>query len=185
MQLQILALDMRYSFKTKTTQNILKAVLPSGRFLEFEVSEEEVTAMMALDQMEVPFDAQYQEVKPASSVENPPPPEPQGIRWMELPDHILAPFLKAELKAMDMPDVMLDEDLVKVLQGITFNKEESAQRHTAQLGVVERNVPLPGHIGDRRQARVESDERGNPVVEQRADQAPQNGFDDDTGARSV
>jgi len=183
MQLQILALDMRYSFETKTTQNILKAVLPSGRLLEFEVSEEEIQTMMALDQMEVPFDAQYQEVKPASSVENSPPPEPQGVRWMELPDHILAPFLKAELQAMDMPDVMLDEDLVKVLQDITFNKEESAERHIAHLGVVERNVPLPQGPRSRR---VESDERGNPVVDPRVQPAPTNHErDEDSGARSV
>lgn len=46
MHLQIVSLNMRYSFETKNTDNILVAVLPGGRCLEFQVSDAEVNALM-------------------------------------------------------------------------------------------------------------------------------------------
>jgi len=136
MHLQVTSLDMRYSFETKTTVNVLRAVLPNGRHLEFEVSEEEIQTMLALDQMEVPFDAQYREPKPSAY----------------------------QLVSEPLEDT-----------------HEETDESPVQLGVVERNVSIPQQ---RRSRYVESDERGNPVVEPRAVPVPDD-VDDDTGARSI
>lgn len=179
MHLQITALDMRYSFETHMTSNILKAVLPGGRQLEFEVSEAEVAALIEADATKETETQPYQHeaVDVADDSDRP----VALIRWMELPDHILAPFLKAELQAMNMPDELLEQDLVDALKSITDGKRQEIVEQKMQLGVVERGVPLPQQPRTRR---IESDERGNPVVEQRQ-QAVMVDQDEDTGARSI
>jgi hypothetical protein len=50
---------MRYSFDTHMTINVMVAALPSGRYLEFEVSDEEITALMEMDQTKAENGEQY------------------------------------------------------------------------------------------------------------------------------
>jgi hypothetical protein len=53
---------MRYSFDTHMTVTVMVAALPNGRHLEFEVSDEEVTALMEMDQTKSEGSKQYEEV---------------------------------------------------------------------------------------------------------------------------
>jgi hypothetical protein len=174
MHLQVTSLDMRYSFETKTTTSTLRAVLPTGRELEFEVSEEEINVLMALDHTE-----------PQSSIqvtENPLPEEPRLLEWALLSDQILEPSMKDALYRAGLPPTVTEDQLVDAMRSIvTVTESNTSHKLVSELGIVERGVQLPSQPRSRR---VESDERGNPVVEPRAVPVPDD-IDDDTGARSI
>lgn len=171
MQLEVIAVNMRYSFDRKVTENFLVIRLPSGNELSVPVSEEDVNALLQ---------EPVQQEKPASANVpiDPTDQSTQMVAWMQVPDNILPPIVKAEFQRRGVPATLPVTEAGEIAREIIGE----LSREEAGIDEVEHDVRLPQSNGAGRR-HVEADERGNPLVDAPAMQTDDQ--DEETGVRSI
>jgi hypothetical protein len=174
--LEVVAVNMRYSLERKVTENFLVVKLPSGNEVSVPVSEADVNALLQAPSQ--PAASNRDEAPMPNVLIDPSQPGPHMIAWMQVPDDILPPIVKAEFQRRGVPQ------MVSVVDAGTLAREIMDELGEKEAGIdeVEHDVRLPQSNGAGRR-HVEADERGNPIVPGATVHTDEQ--DEETGVRSI
>lgn len=187
MYVEITAIEQRYSMRDQRTISHVIVTLPSGRNLTVEVTEEEAVAIIEANALNNTGTIEHTRVQEEDSVsfETDTSLQEDTIDWMQIDDEVLLPIVKAEFMRRQLPQYLHVALVAKLAKEVIDSLAAFDEPEEAGIGVVERNVRLPGR--ERQQRRIESDEAGNPVVPSavQPDHDPGEIVDAETGLRSI